>query len=180
MAWPKKNNCKDNFGDLWHVRHWLQFWHLRTWIRDNNCYLTINSDSGQHSQFSQCFIVGLPLLCHHLSWIFKIQFSQVVLPHNWQCLLHPLENLGFHSQCRRQARFFDRRSPFQKLKIRVCKFPWKQFSGGCGIANFLSRLVFGLLIDRYKYIYLINQQLHVLFINQPICNLTFTLRFHYA
>ena len=32
----QKDNCKDNFGDLWHVRHWLQFWQLRTWIRDNH------------------------------------------------------------------------------------------------------------------------------------------------
>ena len=29
---------------------------LRTWIHDNPCYLTINCDTGQHSQFLQIFI----------------------------------------------------------------------------------------------------------------------------
>ena len=28
---------------------------LRTWIHDNLCYLTIKSDTGQHSQFLRCF-----------------------------------------------------------------------------------------------------------------------------
>ena len=27
------DNCKDNPGDLWHLRHWLQFWQLRTRIQ---------------------------------------------------------------------------------------------------------------------------------------------------
>ena len=48
------DNWKDNPGDLWHLRHWLQFWQLRTWIHDNLCYLTINCDTGQHSQFLRC------------------------------------------------------------------------------------------------------------------------------
>ena len=41
---------------LWLVplRHWLHFWQLRTWIHDNLCYLTIKSDTGQHSQFLRC------------------------------------------------------------------------------------------------------------------------------
>jgi len=43
----QKDKYKDNFGDFGHVRHWLKFWQLRTWIPDNNCYLTIKSDSGQ-------------------------------------------------------------------------------------------------------------------------------------
>ena len=37
--------------NLWHLRHWLQHWQLRTWNHDNLCYLTINCDTGQHSQF---------------------------------------------------------------------------------------------------------------------------------
>ena len=41
--------------DLWHLRHWLQYWQLRTWINDNLCYLTINCNTGQHSQFLRCF-----------------------------------------------------------------------------------------------------------------------------
>ena len=40
--------------DLWHLGHWLQFWQLGTWIHDDRCYLTIKSDTGQHSQFLQC------------------------------------------------------------------------------------------------------------------------------
>ena len=46
---------KDSPGDLWHLRHWLQFWQLSTWIHDNLCYLTIKSETGQHSQFLRCF-----------------------------------------------------------------------------------------------------------------------------
>ena len=42
--------------DLWYLRHWLQYWQLRTWFHDNLCYLTINCDIGQHSQFLRCFI----------------------------------------------------------------------------------------------------------------------------
>ena len=54
-----KDNDKDkdilsNPRDLWHLRRWLQFWQLRTWIHDNLCDLTINCDTGQHSQFLQC------------------------------------------------------------------------------------------------------------------------------
>ena len=49
------DNWKDNPGDLWHLRHWLQFWQLRTWIHDSFCYLTINCDTGQHSQYLRCF-----------------------------------------------------------------------------------------------------------------------------
>ena len=51
-------NDKDNPSDLWHLRHRLQFWQLRTWIHDNLCYLTIKSDTGQHSQFLRCFTHG--------------------------------------------------------------------------------------------------------------------------
>ena len=36
------------------MRHWLQYWQLRTWFHDNLCYLTINCDTGQRSQFLQC------------------------------------------------------------------------------------------------------------------------------
>ena len=46
---------KSNPRDLLHLRHWLQFWQLRTWIHDNLCDLTINCDTGQHSQFLRCF-----------------------------------------------------------------------------------------------------------------------------
>ena len=51
------HNCKDNPGDLLHLRHWLQFWQGKTWIHDNLCYLTIKSDTGQHSQFVRCFFI---------------------------------------------------------------------------------------------------------------------------
>ena len=55
-VYPKtKDQYKDNPRDLWHLRHWLQFWQLRTWIHDNLCDLTINCDTGQHSQFLRCF-----------------------------------------------------------------------------------------------------------------------------
>ena len=54
--------------DLWHLRHWLQFWQLRTWIHDNLCYLTINCDTGQHSQFLRCF----PFQGLFIQWILSI------------------------------------------------------------------------------------------------------------
>ena len=41
--------------DLWYLRHWIQFWQLGTWFHDNLCYLTIKSDTGQHSQFLRWF-----------------------------------------------------------------------------------------------------------------------------
>ena len=53
MRWP--DLTKKNFAMLWHLRHWLQYRQLRTWIHDNLCYLTINCDTGQHSQFLRCF-----------------------------------------------------------------------------------------------------------------------------
>jgi len=46
---------KNNPADLWQLRHWLQFLQLRTWFHDNLSYLTIKSDTGQHSQFLRCF-----------------------------------------------------------------------------------------------------------------------------
>ena len=39
---------------MWHLRYWLQYWQLRTCIHDNICYLSINCDTGQHSQFLRC------------------------------------------------------------------------------------------------------------------------------
>ena len=54
-----KTPFRSNHRDLWHLRHWLWFWQLRTWIHDNLCYLTIKSDSGQHSQFLRCLLVEL-------------------------------------------------------------------------------------------------------------------------
>ena len=57
-------NDKDNPSDLWHLRHWLQFWQLRTWIHDNLCYLTIKSDTGQHSQFLRCLLLTTPQQFH--------------------------------------------------------------------------------------------------------------------
>ena len=56
----------DNPTDLWHLSHWLQFRQLRTWIDDNFCYLTINCDTGQHSQFLRCFSLVLFILCQQL------------------------------------------------------------------------------------------------------------------
>ena len=69
MTWPKhtylptiqptlnlhrRTPPRSDARDLWHLGHWLQFWQLGTWIHDDRCYLTIKSDTGQHSQFLQC------------------------------------------------------------------------------------------------------------------------------
>ena len=42
-------------GDFWQLRHWLLCWQLRTWIHNSLCFLTIKSDTGQHSQFLRCY-----------------------------------------------------------------------------------------------------------------------------
>ena len=52
---PLENIYSSNHKDLWHLRRWLQYRQLRTWINDNLSYLTINCDTGQHSQFLRCF-----------------------------------------------------------------------------------------------------------------------------
>ena len=79
----QKENCKDNFRDLWHLRHWLKFWQLRAWIRDNHCYLTIKSDCGQHSQFLRCFFWTRPLwqLCNSCNVIILLS-SFSLIPSN--------------------------------------------------------------------------------------------------
>ena len=59
---PLENIQRSDQRDLWHLRHWLQYRQLRTWINDNLCYLTINCDTGQHSQFLRCFFY---LACKH-------------------------------------------------------------------------------------------------------------------
>ena len=79
--WALTIAAQDDAGDLWHLIHLLQFWQLRTWIHDNFCYMTITSDSGQHSQFLRMFfcknwpiwlvnlvvLVGVRLSGHHIS-----------------------------------------------------------------------------------------------------------------
>ena len=95
--WPKKDNdqhkdkerdkdkdndnYKDNPSDLWQLRHWRQFWKLRTWIHDNLCYLTIRSDTGQHSQFLRCFLHLGNGGAKFVRWlIFKIRGGKAVKP----------------------------------------------------------------------------------------------------
>ena len=63
------DNLKDYPGDLWHLRHWLQFWQLRTWIHENLCYLTINCDTGQHRNS-----------CDVLSYLTKITMFSFWIP----------------------------------------------------------------------------------------------------
>ena len=49
----------ETWQGVWNCLHFRQ---LRTWSQDNRCYLTIKSDTGQHSQFLRCFyrFVSLP------------------------------------------------------------------------------------------------------------------------
>ena len=60
---------------MWQLRHWLQFLQLRTLIHDNLCYLTIKSDSGQHSQFLRCFD-NFPLLVSRQIWLDTFFYSK--------------------------------------------------------------------------------------------------------
>ena len=54
-------NYFGNFWQFWSffiistmMKQWLNFLQFRTWIDENLYYLTIKSDSGQHSQFLRC------------------------------------------------------------------------------------------------------------------------------
>ena len=62
--------------DLWYLRHWLQYWKLRTWFHDNLCYLTINCDTGQHSQFLLCLRTKYGLL----HWSCSSTYSVMNIP----------------------------------------------------------------------------------------------------
>ena len=70
------------------MRQRLQFWQLRTWIHDNLWYLSIKSDTGQHSQFLQCFISQWlhPVHCSGClsGWICKeiTRVTELIVLHN--------------------------------------------------------------------------------------------------
>ena len=46
---------------LWFLNSSNSLTFLNSWIRDSLCYLTIKSDTGQHSQFLRCFSMNLSL-----------------------------------------------------------------------------------------------------------------------
>ena len=82
---------KSDPSDLWHLRHWLHFWQLRTWIPDNLCYLTIKSDTGQHSQFLRCLYAVIRLGVKHFGGSCASQWFLYVV--SWWCF-----PLAFSSQ----------------------------------------------------------------------------------
>ena len=95
---------QDNPADLWQLRHWLQFLQLRTWIHDNLCYLTIKSDSGQHSQFLRCFrmfVAWVSQISHvlvelsDLQWVFQLPVHHA-LKKLWIIMICHNDHLGFH------------------------------------------------------------------------------------
>ena len=65
---------KDNPGDLWHLRHWLQFWQLRTWIHDNfvTWQLRVTLDSIRHS----CDVLNLVNIISQPGWICRISAEE--------------------------------------------------------------------------------------------------------
>ena len=71
-AKKQQQQKKTQSQDLWHLRHWLQFLQLRTWIHDNLCYLTIKSDTGQHSQFLRCLLHFTPFFGNQ-QWKVKVE-----------------------------------------------------------------------------------------------------------
>ena len=78
---------KSDPSDLWHLRHWLHFWQLRTWFLDNLCYLTIKSDTGQHSQFLRCFIFCVSLcICSMFSYWYVFSFICMFVLFLYVCL----------------------------------------------------------------------------------------------
>ena len=67
--------------DIWDTDY--NIWQLRTRINDNLCYLTINCDTGQHSQFLRCFcwspncmkVLQIDLAARDSRWYFYVNAS---------------------------------------------------------------------------------------------------------
>ena len=67
------DDCKDNLGDLWHLRHWLQFWQLRTWILTifvtNNMIMMMTMTVTWMGQYiplhPSCQSIPPPFKCHN-------------------------------------------------------------------------------------------------------------------
>ena len=75
-----------NHRDLWYLRHWLQYWQLRTWIHDNLCYLTINCDTGQHSQFLRCLWIQCELPVRNHDTSSPKNFHELTFSDMWRLL----------------------------------------------------------------------------------------------
>ena len=73
------------------MRHWLQYWQLRTWINDNLCYLTINCDTGQHSQFLRCF------------WYIFVLTKQLCI----KTVFNPLHKVSLHTYMTDMKHFYE-------------------------------------------------------------------------
>ena len=105
--------------DLWHLRHWLQYWQLRTWIHDNLCYLTINWDTGQHSQFLRCFIVFIACLSFVFIWKFAnctYYIHMYILYYNDNMTFEVCANSKHRCQMSLQSVWA---SPFRKI-VDIC------------------------------------------------------------
>ena len=96
--------------ELWHLRHWLHFWQSRTWIRDNLCYLTIKSDTRQHSQFLRCFYFLTFTFCQlHI----RLSYDHPIFT-SWT--MQPCKKSEFRQNCVQKYKigqyFFIKRSRF--------------------------------------------------------------------
>ena len=94
--------------NFWDLRHWLQFWQLRTWFHDNLCYLTIKSDTGQHSQFLQCFSSSERNGLNY--WSPAISGSILILQNN----------IGLNPKINLCAQFVQERTIRRKIKFGAC------------------------------------------------------------
>ena len=72
------DNSDNPSSDLTNLRHWLQLWQLK-----NLCYLTIKSDTGQHSQFLRCLLFIRTFLAHSalvvILWITWTRYSLSII-----------------------------------------------------------------------------------------------------
>ena len=70
IVWRHHSKSPVAYNSLWYQRCYMHLWcdnwdtdcnsdNWETWIHDNLCYLTINSDSGQHSQFLRCSYIWM-------------------------------------------------------------------------------------------------------------------------
>ena len=83
------DNWKDSPGDLWHLRHWLQFWQLRTWIQTIivTWQLIVTLDSIRNScdvlKFAPYFAVEK-----------RFEISFLLKMYTYKCI-HMMNDVGF-------------------------------------------------------------------------------------
>ena len=103
------------FWHMWlgNMRYELQFWHMWTWTHDN--YLTIKSDTGQHSQFLRCLLlISYILTCQKYDHEKKLLYMKFFAP--WIMSVASRTNM-INGQKHHQILYLDHFTIFLGLKM---------------------------------------------------------------